>query len=306
MKKVTGLLLGVVIAVFISQASSTIEAAKSPKIVGSPKLAVLVDGRKVQFQGGDPISENGRVQVPLRGIGEALGAEVGYSGQTVTYQKEGKSISLTIGSKLAVVDGKNVTMDTAAKAVKGRTYVPLRFVSENLGEPVSWDQVGNWVWIGDKKIPDITEVTELESLKDYPAYFKGREHLYLVSGDKTFTDVRAVSYETWPVVINNITLMDMWMVTDGENYGIHVRFKGPKRLNIYYLVGEGDIRQRTGHILEQSDGTHIAQFQIISSTDKALFNDKDWEKFNIKKIDYFYIIGDHYDDGKHLISNPLK
>lgn len=39
--------------------------------VGSPKLAVLVDGRKVKFQGGDPIFEQGRVQVPLRGIGEA-------------------------------------------------------------------------------------------------------------------------------------------------------------------------------------------------------------------------------------------
>lgn len=307
MKKVTGLLLGITIAVLISQASSTIVAAKIGPIVGSPKLAVLVDGRKVQFQGGDPISENGRVQVPLRGIGEALGAEVGYRGQTVTYQKEGKSISLTIGSKLARVDGNSITMDTAAKAVKGRTYVPLRFVSENLGEPVSWDQVGNWVWIGDKTIPDITEVTELESLKEYADYFKGKEERYLVSGSKTYTDARVVTYDKMPVVIDNITLMDMWMVTDGENFGIHVRFKGPKKFNMYYLAGNGDIRQRSGYIIEQSDGTYIAQFEIRTGGDNAIYGDKNWEKYNIKNIDYFYIIGGfNNDDSKHFINNPLK
>ncbi|MGV2643373.1 hypothetical protein GNF86_18355, partial [Clostridium perfringens] len=134
--------------------------------VGGPKLAVLVDGRKVKFQGGDPVFENGRVQVPLRGIGEALKAEIGFSGKKVTYMKDGKSIALTLGSKEAVVNGKNVTMDTAAKAVKGRTYVPLRFVSENLGVPVNWDGVGNWVWIGSKEVPDITEVAKKSSLNN--------------------------------------------------------------------------------------------------------------------------------------------
>src|SRR5690606_13212493 len=135
MKRWIVLLLCGVIGVSMLHWEGNVEAASElGPVIGSPQLAVLVDGRKVKFQGGDPVMENNRVQVPLRGIGDALGAKVDFSDKTVTYLKGEKSIVLTLGSKVAVVDGQNVTMDTAAKAVKGRTYVPLRFVSENLGE----------------------------------------------------------------------------------------------------------------------------------------------------------------------------
>ncbi|MNP10837.1 hypothetical protein D3C76_1030000 [compost metagenome] len=268
-------------------------------------MAVLVNGRKIKFQGGDPTLENGRVQVPLRGIGEALEARIGFSGKTVTYEKNGKSIILTLGSKTATVDGKSVTLDTAAKAIEGRTYVPLRFVSENLGEKVTWDQVGNWVWIGSQEIPDITEVTELEDIASFEDYFKGKDFFLEPYGEK-ISKARVVSYENMPVTIGKITFMDMWMVTDGENYGIRVRFKGPKRIVMDYLSGVGDVRSRTGHVVEQPDGTNIAQFIIRTAGDKAIYNDKNWKNYSIKSIDYFFLAGTYKDDSIHIISNPFK
>ncbi|MFD1178818.1 stalk domain-containing protein [Paenibacillus puldeungensis] len=303
MRKVPALLLCGIIAFSMLQTGSA--KADSKKIVGSPKLAVLVDGRKVKFQGGDPVSENGRVQVPLRGIGEALGAKVAFSGKSVSYQKAGKSIELTLGSREAAVDGKIVTMDAEAKAVKGRTYVPLRFVSENLGEAVSWDQVGNWVWIGNQKVPDITEVTKLQKIESYKNYFHGAEDM-LVAIDKKFTDVRVVSHETMPTYFKEITFLNMWMVTDSENYGVRVRYKGPKKLVMYFLSGNGDIRSRTGHIIEQSDGTKIAQFRIKSPGDNVIYQDKNWKNYSIKNIDYFFFPPYLEDDSIHLISNPFK
>ncbi|WP_234404756.1 stalk domain-containing protein, partial [Paenibacillus bouchesdurhonensis] len=71
-KLMTVFLLGAV-AFFTFQFAETVEAASSSVIT------VLVDARKVKFQGGDPVMENNRVQVPLRGIGEALGAKVDFS-----------------------------------------------------------------------------------------------------------------------------------------------------------------------------------------------------------------------------------
>lgn len=277
-------------------------------IVGSPKLAVLVDGRKVKFQGGDPVSEKGRVQVPLRGVGEALGAEVDYdeAGKKVKYTREGKSIVLTIGSKEAVVDGRVITMDTAAKAVKGRTYVPLRFVSENLGETVKWDGVGNWVWIGSQEIPHITEVTELEDIKPYRHYYEGYEYMSQSDGnDLDFA--RIVDGDTMPVQLTKLTIMDMWMVTDGENDGIRVRFKGANKLTIFFLQGNGDIRRRDAYVVDQGDGTYIGQFPIVSSPDNHYKYGKDWRNYSIKDADYLlFQVTSYPDDSIRLFSNPFK
>ncbi|MNP61932.1 hypothetical protein D3C76_1571650 [compost metagenome] len=96
------------------------------------------------------------------------------------------------------------------------------------------------------------------------------------------------------------------MVTDGENYGIRVRFKGPQKLIIYYLSGIGDVRSRSGHVVEQPDGTNIAQFIIKTAGDKAIYKDDNWKNYSIKKVDYFYLSPEFGDDSIHLISNPLK
>ncbi|MDD3427568.1 MAG: copper amine oxidase N-terminal domain-containing protein, partial [Caldisericia bacterium] len=45
---------------------------------------------------------------------------------------------LTINNKTADVNGRKVQLDVAPIIVKGRTFVPVRFVSENLGASVEW------------------------------------------------------------------------------------------------------------------------------------------------------------------------
>uniref|UniRef100_UPI001902A37A copper amine oxidase N-terminal domain-containing protein n=1 Tax=Paenibacillus bouchesdurhonensis TaxID=1870990 RepID=UPI001902A37A len=101
----------ITVLIFGAVAFSTFQFADTVEAASGSVITVLVDGRKVKFQGGDPVMENNRVQVPLRGIGEALGAKVDFSEKNVTYLKGEKSIVLTLGSKVAVVDGQNVTMD---------------------------------------------------------------------------------------------------------------------------------------------------------------------------------------------------
>jgi hypothetical protein len=84
----------------------------------------------------------GRTLVPLRFVGEALGAGVDWKPETrqVIITDEGKEIILTIGSRQVRVDGVQQTIDCAAKTrPPGRTFVPLRFVSETLGARVDYD-----------------------------------------------------------------------------------------------------------------------------------------------------------------------
>jgi hypothetical protein len=73
------------------------------------------------------------VVVPFRGLAEWLGASVQYKKHVITMEYAGKSVKLTMGSKIAQVNGKPVTMQMAPAVYDGVACVPLRFVSEAFG-----------------------------------------------------------------------------------------------------------------------------------------------------------------------------
>jgi len=83
---------------------------------------------------------NGRTMVPLRFITEALGAEVTWNAttNTINVQLDTTQVVLTIGSRTALVNGKPVTLDVAPLVERGRTLVPVRFISETFGCEVVW------------------------------------------------------------------------------------------------------------------------------------------------------------------------
>ena len=97
-----------------------------------------------------PIVRNGRTMLPARFVAEQLGAEVLWDDatQTVTINKKGGfSLKLTIGSTEAFVGAYPYQLDTAAFVENGRTYTPVRFIAENLGGVVSWDEATQTVKI---------------------------------------------------------------------------------------------------------------------------------------------------------------
>ncbi|MFT9488331.1 MAG: copper amine oxidase N-terminal domain-containing protein [Tepidibacillus sp.] len=104
------------------------------------EVKVVIDDAEQRFDV-PPIIENGHTLVPLRGIFEVLGAEVNWDSKTrIILAKKGDTIVLLrLGDKTAYVNNKSITLEVPAKAVKGSTLVPLRFISESLGANVEWD-----------------------------------------------------------------------------------------------------------------------------------------------------------------------
>lgn len=100
--------------------------------VNGTKLNLAVPARVV----------NDRTMAHVRAVAEALGATVTWdqANQRVTLVEGGTTIVLTIGSTTALVNGQPRTLDAAPFIVDDRTQVPLRFVAENLGATVSWDE----------------------------------------------------------------------------------------------------------------------------------------------------------------------
>jgi len=90
-----------------------------------------------------PYIKAGRTYVPVRYLGEALGADVAWDEvtKTVTLTKGDKSVVLEIGSTIAKVNGADVQMDVAPEIVNGRTMLPARWVAQGLGYMVGWNEV---------------------------------------------------------------------------------------------------------------------------------------------------------------------
>lgn len=93
------------------------------------------------------IGAAGRTLVPVRSVAERLGATVIWVAENrqVLLLRESSVVILTLGSATAVVDGTTVELPGGVPAgvVKWgeleSTMVPLRFVSEQLGATVEWD-----------------------------------------------------------------------------------------------------------------------------------------------------------------------
>lgn len=104
--------------------------------------SIFLDGQELEQPSGAQAGlVNGSVMVPIRVISEGLGYEVGWEKQTGTVAiKQGdRSLQLFIDNGKAIVDGNDVAL-SAAPLLKGdTTLVPLRFVGEQMGLQVSWD-----------------------------------------------------------------------------------------------------------------------------------------------------------------------
>ncbi|MCX6083415.1 MAG: stalk domain-containing protein [Caldiserica bacterium] len=105
-------------------------------------VSIAMVGDEQRTLDAPPMIVNGVTFVPLRFIGEALGADVTWNDALrVVFLARGPSrVQLSIGSKLAIIDGRITQLLEAPRIQNGRTMVPLRFISEAFGADVTWDQ----------------------------------------------------------------------------------------------------------------------------------------------------------------------
>lgn len=132
-------------------------------------LRVEVNGERIYFPDEQPyVDKAQRVQVPVRFVSEALNAKVDWTAatKTVTVKLDSDMLTLVLGKKEYDVNGKKLQMDTAATRVGGRTFVPLRFVSEGLGASVKWDSKVSTVYISTSGFVDDVKKPETDETKD--------------------------------------------------------------------------------------------------------------------------------------------
>lgn len=144
-----------------------------------------------------PVTESDRTLVPMRFLFEQLGAEVTWDEGTQTATAaiaaepdaqslaQAKSVSFAIDNTTATVNGAEAVMDVPARLVNDKTMVPLRFLSENLGYLVSWNEETNTATVIDPaefsadktEHPELSETTQQHYVIYQEGYRNGRIEL---------------------------------------------------------------------------------------------------------------------------------
>lgn len=119
--------------------AALIQAEPVHAATSNPPPAVYLNGHSLAFPV-QPIIEEGFCLVPMRAIFEAEGAKVDWdqSTGTVTAVKDGTTLTYRIGERVAYKNLEPLTMPIPGQVIDGTTLVPLRFVSETLGNLVKW------------------------------------------------------------------------------------------------------------------------------------------------------------------------
>ena len=88
-----------------------------------------------------PILFNDSTLVPARAVFEKMGAKITWdeANNKVIVNSDKGSIEININSVNVMVNGQGKTMPIPAKIINDRTMIPVRFVSETLGNTVLWD-----------------------------------------------------------------------------------------------------------------------------------------------------------------------
>jgi hypothetical protein len=134
-----------------------------PLAAYASEISVTIEGERVHFPAQPPAIVDGRVLVPVRGVFEALGFEVGWDAftRTVTLTDNNYTVYIIIDSPVFITNGTSHTLDVPAQIINGSTMLPIRQVLESVGYEVEWNNTTRTVMISAMEIPDSDDTVTL-------------------------------------------------------------------------------------------------------------------------------------------------
>lgn len=140
MKKFS-LLMMVIIFVMVFPGRGQAASGHSNIYLDGKELVLATDAKI------ETISNN--TMIPIRVVVENLGFQVDWEQKerTVTIRNDKTTIQLTVGNKTALVNGSEVTLPMGPVLRTDTVIVPIRFVSEQMGLQVNWDNATKKIYM---------------------------------------------------------------------------------------------------------------------------------------------------------------
>lgn len=178
-------------------------ATKKESNYTDKQVKVTLNGNTITKKQLPGILVNGIALVPYNDVFEnseiAAACTYDKGKGTITISKYGKTIAMTVGSKMATVNGSKVTLSVAPIKIKyteagvAKVLVPSRFIAETLGLSYSWNSSSSTV--------AIVKNTLMLSYDD------GEKFEYTGALGKVTVNGKNINLGNMPVIITNNTAM---------------------------------------------------------------------------------------------------
>jgi PelA/Pel-15E family pectate lyase len=160
-------------------------------IMSEPNFAV--NGAYHELENGlytKAVVVNEQVLAPLQDILESVGGHFEYAPVEgkFTMKLNDNTVVMFMDKVNALVNGKEKVSDVAPRVIGGRNYLPVRFVMENLGTKVAWEQHRTRVVITANVLPtaatkplEMGGTITIETMADQPMAWYGTEEAQKVA-----------------------------------------------------------------------------------------------------------------------------
>lgn len=211
MKKVIViLLLFIVVGPAVSVVASSQELTR-------PGYRIVIDNEELKLND-SPFLRAGTTMVPFRPIFERLGLKVVWNAKSkqITASNDEYNLMLTVGSRVAIVNGVKKTMPLAPAVIGNVTYVPLRFVGDASGGDVElYGGALNVVWVLSAKQNQLFSAIISEDLKEV-------ERLLAAGSDPTVM-IGPLGPEGYAFAGESIPLIELFL-----KYGMDIDYYTPE------------------------------------------------------------------------------
>ncbi len=286
------------LSVMLCAAITAVGAAGSAAAADSEKsIAVFVDNRTVCFEDQEPVIEDSRTLVPLRGVLEAMDARVEWNAEqrkvTINSYDNRTRLVLTIDNPeirklnfITVTDSELeiVTTDVAPKIINDRTMIPLRVISENMNADVDWNAENYTVNIKTKQYKNELASMASEGVDEETAFAQNTVGITL-SADKT--EVAKGETVTVTISLDNTAVISDSTITGGSvgvlydadsfEYLGYETFVGGEEAPAYVGAANPEFKDNSVKAVflfnpennyEAADGAFV-KFRFIASGDKG-------------------------------------
>ena len=294
MKKVISLLY--MIAIIMSLVLTTVYAEDN--------ITVFLNNKKLEFDVQPQIIDD-YTMVPMRTIFESLGYEVTWNEekQVIYAQDNDDVIAMVVGRSYLFIGKmseynstvnkneyfeKHITQITKSpQIIEGRTFVPLRIVSEASGYKVSWDQKEKIVRIGltdeDVEIIEVSYYDATREIEQISSFIEQGLYLEAIECCEQTLAWHELSFY-------DISLLKGLKVSSEERYNNYKMFLFKKVLNGQWYNGEQEWASRYGFTFSDNNTVKYEGYRIHYNGTYSILKDSE--------------VLLHFDDNKALWAGP--
>ena len=282
-------------------------------VYADEQIKIFIDGEQLMTED-TPFLTNGRTLVPFRAIFEKLGFEVSWVAEGKQINAERRKDKKRIRCNIQTIENKMIVMlddyieesngfvnvssfDVPPQIVSGKTYIPLRAVSEALGCDVDWngntktitiiakDKLPTKIEVEDNTIitPNVTETITEETTSSVIITEAEQKPVVIYSDDN-----KPVVGDTPGNILkdpNDHNYLGSGKYTNAYMYGsigqctwyAEARFCEVHNIKLY-LYQLGGIKECLTNALEHNDLNVITDINNIESNTIAVFTPKDLSK----------------------------